>query len=88
MKAIALLLLVSIVASSMAADEDKWPPPRWDGWCESRGIDGAGPPSVFNLPGWACEAAFEFGVHKKYAVFTGINPFYVLGDFDAVSPAL
>lgn len=83
MKVASALLLLMCVAATARAEDEKWPQPRWSGWCEFTWMQDKEPPSVLNLPAWACESAFQRSLHEKYAVSTEINPFYLSGDFNA-----
>ena len=56
---------------------------RWSGWCEYRGLPGEQFPAPrLNLPEWACIAAAEANLHRRFAVHSRVNPFFLLGDFN------
>lgn len=56
---------------------------RWRGWCEYGATQSERfPPPRLNLPVWACDAAFEAKLHRRFAVYSQINPFFLNADFN------
>ena len=59
--------------------------PAWreKGWCSYHYPPGRPPPPRINLPGWACEDTYKRKLQQTYVPYTGINPFFISGDFDS-----
>ena len=53
------------------------------GWCEFGQRPGETFPAPrLNLPAWVCESASAAKLHAKYTIYSGINPFFLAGDFN------
>jgi len=73
------VIAMCVVSSIASAQDEAW---RGKGWCRIDYPPDQGPPPRLNLPRWVCGLTNEKQLDATYAVYEGMNPFFVSGDFD------
>lgn len=82
MNVLRLLITVAVMAFGASVNAQVESSSRWKGWCDYSWNPAGAPPPRLNLPAWACEAAFNQGLNKRFSIYTRINPFFLSGDFN------
>jgi hypothetical protein len=78
---VGLALVLAFGAAPVLAENEA---PAWleRGWCKFDPSLRPLPPRL-NLPRWVCETTYKRGLQRTYVPYTGMNPFFISGDFDA-----